>query len=238
MINSKINLSKNKKDFFQKLDDIIVSKSKSYCCLVNPNVLVNCYKDKNYFNIVKSASFNVCDAISVELINNITKKRKIKSYPGPDLFRKISKNHEIKQFFIGGESTEMMRSLIKNIDNCNLKDHHFYCPPFLSANDFDYLEISKKINALNPHVIWVGLVAPKQEIFMSKLLPKINKGLLIGVGAAFSFYSAYKNNKRAPNLFRKLKIEWLYRLLKEPKKILPRLLNNVIYLPRILIKEL
>ena len=62
---------------------------------------------------------------------------------------------------------------------------------------------------------------------MSNLLPKINKGLLIGVGAAFSFYSAYKNNKRAPNMFRKLKIEWLYRLLKEPKKTLPRLINNL-----------
>ena len=195
MIINKINLCTSKEDFLKRLNDLIINQSKSYCCVVNPNVLINCYINEKYFNIVKSASFNVCDAISVELINNITKKRKIKSYPGPDLFRNISKNHEIKQFFVGGESTEMMRSLMKNIDNCNLKEDHFYCPPFLSANDFDYLEISKKINTLGPHVIWVGLGAPKQEVFMSNLLPKINKGLLIGVGAALAFIQHTKTTK-------------------------------------------
>ena len=187
---------------------------------------------------MKSAKFNVCDAISVELINNLTKSRKIKSFPGPDLFKIISDQSEIRQFFIGGESKDLLQSLQRNINNNNLSEDNFYCPPFLSVEKFDYLKIAKKINNLNPDIIWIGLGAPKQEVFMSNLLPHIKRGLLIGVGAAFNFYSGYKKNKRAPYLLRKMKGEWIYRLIKEPKKTIPRVIRNLYYLPIILFREI
>ena len=75
--------------------------------------------------------------------------------------------------------------------------------PFLNVEDFDYLKISKLINQNKPDIIWIGLGAPKQEIFMSKLLPHIDSGLMIGVGAAFNFYSGLDEYKRAPYLMKK-----------------------------------
>lgn len=235
---SEIKLCLNKKDFLLKLNVLLENKSKGYCCVLNPNIIVTCYKDKSYFNTIKLAAFNICDAISVELINNFTKKRKIKSVPGPDIFIDLARSSNYTQFFIGGENEDQLSALKNNLNNSNFKSKDFYCPPFLNVKDFNYIKISKLINKNKPDIIWIGLGAPKQEVFMSKLLPHIHGGLLIGVGAAFNFYSGYKNYKRAPKILRKLKLEWLYRIFSEPRKTLPRILRNIFYLPLILVNEL
>ncbi|MDD6401353.1 MAG: WecB/TagA/CpsF family glycosyltransferase, partial [Lachnospiraceae bacterium] len=80
-------------------------------------------------------------------------------------------------------------------------------------------QIIKDINEANPDFIWVGLGAPKQEIWMAAHENKVN-GLMIGVGAAFDYESG--NIKRAPKWMQKLNLEWLYRLLQDPKRLLPR----------------
>ena len=234
---NQIKLCLNKKDFLFKLNVLLENKSKGYCCVVNPNILVTCYKDKSYFNTIKLAAFNICDAISVELINNFTKKRKIKSVTGPDIFIDLARSSNYTQFFIGGENEDQLLSLMNNLNNSNFDRANFYCPPFLNVKDFNYSEISKLINKNKPDLIWIGLGAPKQEVFMSKLLPHINGGLLIGVGAAFNFYSGYKKHKRAPLFYRKFKLEWFHRLINEPAKTFPRVIRNIINLPLILIKE-
>ena len=235
---SKIKLCKSKSHFYKELKLFFESKNKGYCCLVNPNISINCFKNKFYLEIIQSAAFNVCDAISIETIYNLTKKNKIRSFPGPDIFREITSINTYSQFFIGGQNEIFLKSLRDNLKNPNFKMKDFYRPPFLNVEDFDYLKISKLINQNKPDIIWIGLGAPKQEIFMSKLLPYIDSGLMIGVGAAFNFYSGYNNYKRAPIFFRRHKIEWLYRLTNEPKKIFPRVFRNIIYLPIILINEL
>jgi N-acetylglucosaminyldiphosphoundecaprenol N-acetyl-beta-D-mannosaminyltransferase len=234
---SLLNLCKNQEDFLLKLKNFSENKSKGYCCLVNPNIIINCSKNESYFKTIQSAVFNVCDAISIEIINNLTQKRKIKSSPGPDIFKDLTLQNTYSQFFIGGENEIQLSSLKNNLANIKFKSTDFYCPPFLDVKDFDYIEISKLINNNKPDIIWIGLGAPKQEVFMSNLLPFIDKGLMIGVGAAFNFYSGYKNHKRAPVFFRKLKIEWLFRLINEPSKTFPRVLRNFFYLPILFCNE-
>jgi N-acetylglucosaminyldiphosphoundecaprenol N-acetyl-beta-D-mannosaminyltransferase len=227
---------KNKEDFHKKVYHFLKKETKGYCSVVNPNILYNCYKNSDYFNIIKLSAINVCDSISVQLLNNLTENRPIKAYPGPDLFKKITKETKKSQFFIGGESNAFLVNLRESIKNPSLSDLDFVCPPFADVDEFDYIGISKLINARRPEIIWIGLGAPKQEIFMSKILPFIDKGLMIGVGAAFNFYSGYKNYKRAPKFIRKLKLEWLFRLISEPKKMLPRVLRNTIFLPMLYFK--
>jgi N-acetylglucosaminyldiphosphoundecaprenol N-acetyl-beta-D-mannosaminyltransferase len=114
----------------------------------------------------------------------------------------------------------------------------FYSPPYLAAEEFDYQAISALINDQNPDIIWVGLGAPKQEIFVRNILSYLDRGLLISVGAAFNFYSGIRSLKRPPLLFRRLKLEWLYRAFQEPTRIMPRQIRCAYYLPQILFKEL
>ena len=109
--------------------------------------------------------------------------------------------------------------------------------PFKNVADFNYKQIGEDINKNNPDLIWVSLGAPKQELFMSMLLPYINRGIMFGVGAAFNFNAPSGKIKRAPLWMRKNRLEWLYRAFEEPQKNVPRYWNFIKLLPQLMIHE-
>jgi len=238
---SNLNLSKNKKELTNKINDFFYpEKPKGYCCVVNANIIVECFKNKSYEAIIRKAVFNTCDGINVKRIYNLTQKSKINLYTGPDLFNDlVFKDHCYKHYFLGGKES-ILNGLKENISskNIDVNEKSFYSPPFLSADSFDYISIAALINKQNPDIIWIGLGAPKQEVFMHHLLPHINKGLMIGVGAAFNFYSGLDEYKRAPDFMVKLHLEWLFRAFQEPNRIIKRQLKNLLYLPLIIFNEL
>lgn len=94
-----------------------------------------------------------------------------------------------------------------------------YSPPFRPMSDEEDNEIVDAINQASPDFLWVGLGAPKQEKWMAAHQGKI-KGLMVGVGAAFDYYAG--NIKRAPEWMQKYNLEWLYRLMQDPKRLFKR----------------
>ena len=80
-------------------------------------------------------------------------------------------------------------------------------------------KIEENLNKINPDFIWVGLGAPKQEIWMSEHKNKVN-GLMIGVGAGFDYHA--ENISRAPKWMQRMSLEWLYRLCQDPKRLFKR----------------
>lgn len=219
---------------------VIKSGNPCYCCAINANILVECFNNPAYKNVITNANFNFCDGINVKRIYNSTQKTQIELYPGPDMFDDlVFKEYRYKHFFLGGKES-VLNGLKENIlsKNIDVDEKSFYSPPFLSADSFDYVAIAALINKQNPDIIWIGLGAPKQEIFMHHLLPHINKGLMVGVGAAFNFYSGLDEYKRAPDFMVNLHLEWLFRAFQEPKRIIKRQLKNILYLPLIIFTEL
>jgi N-acetylglucosaminyldiphosphoundecaprenol N-acetyl-beta-D-mannosaminyltransferase len=84
--------------------------------------------------------------------------------------------------------------------------------------------IIEEIKSMSPKVLFVALGAPKQEFFIAKARKKLPNTIFIGVGGSFDVWSG--NVKRAPAVYQKLGLEWLYRTLKEPsrfKRIFPAL---------------
>jgi N-acetylglucosaminyldiphosphoundecaprenol N-acetyl-beta-D-mannosaminyltransferase len=75
------------------------------------------------------------------------------------------------------------------------------------------------INETNPDFVWIGLGAPKQERWMASHQGKLN-GLMVGVGAAFDYCAG--NIKRAPKWMQRFGLEWLYRLVQDPKRLFKR----------------
>lgn len=239
MIND-LKLVSNENEFKKNLSNFFKNKySKGYCCVINANILVECYRNNNYFHIVKDSVFSICDGINVRRIYNITQKAKIKLYPGPNMFNDlVFKNNNYNHFFLGGKE-DVLHALKRNIisKKNRVNENSFYSPPFLPVEKFNYEEIAKKINLLSPDIIWIGLGAPKQEKFMHNLLPFLDRGLMIGVGAAFNFYSGVKKYKRAPLFMQRLHLEWMYRAFQEPDRIIKRQLKNLCFLPVILANE-
>lgn len=92
-----------------------------------------------------------------------------------------------------------------------------YCPPFRDLNDEERLAVAEDINACGPDVVWVGLSTPKQERWMFDLRQQLEAPVLVGVGAAFDFLSGTKT--MAPRWMQEHGLEWLYRLMREPKRL-------------------
>jgi len=99
-----------------------------------------------------------------------------------------------------------------------------YCPPVRALTEEEDEAVVKMINACKPDVVWLGLGAPKQEKWMASHVGRIRATVMMGVGAAFNFHSG--NVKWAPSWVRKIGLEWVYRMLQEPRHCWKR---NVIY---------
>lgn len=224
-------------DVRESIGNCLSDNKKGYVCAVNANILVHAFESASYCNIVCSSLFNFCDSSNVMFINNLLENRKIQRYPGPNLFKDILLLKKYKSCFLG-TTPEVLSGLKERLSEAMDPDiwkMQFYSPPFLPIDEFDYESIAKLINKEQPDIIWVALGAPKQEIFMHRLTPFLDRGIMIGVGAAFNFYSGIETLVRAPSWVRAIYLEWLFRAFQEPRKIVPRQIKSAYYLPQILL---
>jgi N-acetylglucosaminyldiphosphoundecaprenol N-acetyl-beta-D-mannosaminyltransferase len=151
--------------------------------------------------------------------------------PGADLVdalcrRSLSTGQS--HYFYGGKpgvAAEMARRLTER--NPGLKVAGVFSPPMRDFGpdlqpDAALLTEIEAINASGADFIWVGLSSPKQEYLMMTAAPRLKKGVLLGVGAAFDFHSGAI--QRAPAWLRNNGLEWLHRLYSEPSRLWRRYL--------------
>jgi N-acetylglucosaminyldiphosphoundecaprenol N-acetyl-beta-D-mannosaminyltransferase len=234
--NVKLEFDRDKVD--QIIHDTIINNEKGYVCSVEGNVLAVANSNPEFNIVVNDSLVNICDGNSIAMLASMIHKKKLKTYIGADLFLEYIKMAKYKSFFLGN-TPEVLQGLKSNLLQYDPKisNMKFETLPFKNVEDFNYSEIAKMIADDNPDIIWVSLGAPKQEIFMSKLLPHLNRGVMFGFGAIFNFNSGV-NNKRAPKLFLKLKLEWVYRLYKEPKKQFKKFKMYTKVLPSLIYNEI
>jgi N-acetylglucosaminyldiphosphoundecaprenol N-acetyl-beta-D-mannosaminyltransferase len=143
---------------------------------------------------------------------------------GLDSFKNVmelSATHSINHFFCGGKqgiADQLQKASAQKLGNSNVVGT--YSPPFRNMTDEEFAALGAMINASKANVVWIGINTPKQEIFAANLAKHINVNYIITVGAVFDFFTG--NLKRAPNWIQKIGLEWLYRLLKEPRRLIKR----------------
>jgi len=93
-------------------------------------------------------------------------------------------------------------------------------PPFRAMNAPEERDAVAAISAGSPHIVWIGLGTPKQDLWMHRLSPDLGGVLAMGVGAAFDFISG--NRPRAPMWMQRSGLEWVHRMLHDPIKLAPR----------------
>ena len=224
-----IHLTFGSKNIDELIESYCESNKKGYSCLVDINVITNALNNKNYNQIINNASFNTCDGSFLAFLRNIKYNTTVRSYNGPEIFKKYIHKSEVKQLIIGSNTNDI-EELKRQIGSSN----HIYSLvlPFCDVGDFDYDSIEKTINKLKPKLLWVLLGAPKQELFISRILPIVNSGLIIGAGAALNFYLGRLNN--ADFSIFGLRFIWLDRLLREPRKQSKRIFKFILTLPKII----
>lgn len=99
-----------------------------------------------------------------------------------------------------------------------------YSPPFRPLTDEEDEEVIRRINESGADLVWVGLSTPKQERWMAAHVDRLEVPVLVGVGAAFDFNSGRK--RQAPSWMQRSGLEWLFRMVTEPRRLGKRYLQN------------
>jgi N-acetylglucosaminyldiphosphoundecaprenol N-acetyl-beta-D-mannosaminyltransferase len=219
----------------EKIVEQTAKQEKGYCCFVDLTSLVYSYNHKDFRETLNNALINSCDGSYIAMAASKIHQENLKQYIGPEFFEKFI--FKPGKHLILGSTPEVFKKIINRVElQGGHKDAICYLGlPFKAAEEFDYKSISTTINTIEPNYIWVSLGAPKQEYFMNKLLPFVDKGLMLGVGAAFNYFSG--EIKDIPNWTKRLHIVWVYRIFTEPKKQLKRLQSILLTFPKMIKEE-
>ena len=213
------NMEDTVKVITENLDDI----KGDYICVSNVHTTVMSYEDECYRDIQNSGFMALPDGKPLSVISKKRGFSKAERVTGPDLMQEVFKISEEKGYshYFYGSTQDTLDKLKKKLNEkyTNMKIVGMYSPPFRKLTNKEDREIIGNINKLNPDFIWVGLGAPKQEIWMSKNSNNVN-GLMIGVGAGFDYHAG--RIKRAPKWMQNISLEWLYRLTQDPKRLFKR----------------
>lgn len=193
-----------------------------YVCVSNSHTVVTACDDPSYMEVQNGACMVMPDGKPLSVIQRKKGFSEACKASGPDLMGIItgSEYSKYRHFFYGGtEETLAKLSDALHAKNSDIQIAGMYSPPFRPLTDEEDADVIRMINDSNPDFIWIGLGAPKQEIWMSNHKGKLN-GIMLGVGAAFDFHAG--TIKRAPLWMQKSGLEWFYRLTQDPKRLFKR----------------
>lgn len=215
----------------EKAIEILKGKKQHYFTTPNPEITLAASKDGHYRDVLNKSSLNIPDGIGLlyaakllKLLGktDVTLKERV---TGTDLAIKLiqlSKNENFAIFFLGASSES-------NAKTIEFAKGHGAKVAGGFTEDINSEKCMEAINKVKPDLLLVALNFPRQEKWIAANLPKLpSVKLAIGVGGAFDFISQAR--MRAPLILRKLGLEWLYRLILEPRR-LGRIWNATIVFP-------
>lgn len=221
----------------RRIAQCVAAKEKGYICVADGVILNMAHRDAAYRQVINRSLFSICDSSYVPVYLRWIYGIRRPQYCGSQIFMDLIRQRCYRMFFMGTSPATLagLKANLTQIDP-RIADMTFYDLPYRRVEEFDYADIARRIAADGADIIWVALGAPKQEIFMSRLLPHLEKGVMIAVGAAFKFYSGTEE-RRAPQWMIRHHMEFLFRIMSDPKKQLRRCARIVITLPALLTGE-
>ncbi|MBO5475022.1 MAG: WecB/TagA/CpsF family glycosyltransferase [Bacilli bacterium] len=228
------NMQKTVNFIINNIDEL----SGKYICVSNVHTTVMSYENEEYKNVQNSAILRLPDGKPLSIVQKKRGFKEAERVTGPDLMQVLfekSSDMELHHYFYGStdNTLELLRNNLKNKYH-DIKIAGMYSPPFRNLSKDEDEKIIEMINSSGADIVWVGLGAPKQEKWMYDHKDKI-RALMIGVGAGFDYHAG--NIKRAPKWMQKCSLEWLYRLLQDPKRLFKRYFKTNLKFIRLVSKE-
>ena len=201
-----------------------------YGCFVNVHTMTESLWNSGLRNALGRATWLFADGMPLVWLSRLRGTVIESRVCGPDFVTEMFKRFPTVRYGFLGGSVEQGHDISRKF---GLVDSVSYSPPmraFSPENVREDIHAFLGLCGTNeiPPVVWVGLGAPKQELWMAeatRLLPQV---LFLGVGAAFDFLSGSK--KRAPAWMQRLGLEWFFRLCSEPKRLWKRyFVTNLVF---------
>lgn len=214
-----------------------------YLVCANPHSLVNAQSDPAFHKAIENADLVSPDGSGIVIASRILGGDISRRVTGSDIFSALSEHLNYQPgssyYFLG--STPQVLNDIQNkmaIDYPNIRISGTWSPPFKTEfSEYDNNVMIEKINAAKPDVLWVGMTAPKQEKWIHQHRDQLDVKFIGAIGAVFDFYAG--NVKRSHPVFQRLGLEWLPRLLADPKRLWRRMgVSAPIFLWRVLQQRL
>lgn len=217
-----------------KQDLALLPDEKLLINTINAHSYNTAQKDRFFAEALTEGDVLIPDGASIVMALKWLRGEKMERIAGADLF--AFEMNKLNQrggtcFFLG--SSEKVLELIKQRSLCDYPNIKVvtYSPPYKSEfSEEENRAMIQAVNDVKPDLLWIGMTAPKQEKWAYSHLSELNVDCHIGtVGAVFDFYAG--TVKRAPAWWQKHGLEWLYRLLKEPRRMWRRyIIGNTLFI--------
>lgn len=218
--------------YTKKLTECLEKGQKKFVVTANPETFMIAEKNLQFKNVLEDKDVEIVpDGIGVVKAGNILGCSIEERVTGVEICQYLLRqaNQMSKSIYLFGAKPEVIEALIKKIsqDYPNIRITG-YKDGYVNNKE----EVFDEIAAEQPDIVLVALGIPQQEILIYKNYERFEKGIFIGVGGSFDVLSGMK--KRAPEFFVKCNLEWLYRIVKEPKRMKRFFVSNIKFIIEVL----
>ncbi len=205
-------------------DRWIAAGKPGYACFSSVHPIIEAQRNPDYLRILNRAAFNFPDGMPLTWVGRIQGHANMNRVFGPQFMLemcRLSVQRGYRNFLYGGHegaAARLRNSLQRRYPRLQIVGT--YTPPFrdLTAEEEDHLIAA--VREARPHILWVGIGAPKQDRFMARFVDRLNVPLMAGVGAAFDFHTG--RIRDCSEWIKRAGLQWAHRLVQDPKRLWKR----------------
>ena len=223
----------------EQIDRLIAERKPAYLVTANLDFAAQASEDVELQRILVEAEMVLCDGTPLVWASRLTGRPLRERVAGSDLVPRLAAHAEKKAyriFLLGGELSSLQgaaESLQRNFPA--LPTVHYFSPPFAPLHEFDNQQIVEVIRKASPDILLVAFGCPKQEKWIYMHYRNLGVPCCIGIGATVDFLAGKVS--RAPAWLARIGLEWVYRMLQEPRRLAGRYLKDLLFLVRQTLSE-
>ena len=208
-------------DALHCIEQWIVQGKRHYVCVAAVHLVMECQKDERLRRGVNQAGLVTPDGMPLVWLLRLFGYRCVERVYGPTLMEKIcrlAERHTWRIFLLGGaggEAQEVAHVLVNKFPEIRIVGTRD--TPIRPIPHLENITIRNEIEKASPDIVFVGLGCPWQELWMIDNRKYVRAPVLVGVGAAFDFFSG--RVRQAPRWVQRAGLEWLFRFFQEPKRL-------------------
>ena len=226
----------NLQQAIRQIDQWIAGGDAQYVNVCSVHTVMECQNEERLRRLVNASGLATPDGMPLVWLGHLHGYRNVGRVYGPDLMFAICDEMQStgrRHFFYGGApgvADRLAARLKARYPALVIAGTH--TPPYRPADAEEDPEVIDAINAAAPDIVWVGLGTPKQDYWVARHRAQLRAPVLIAIGAAFDFHAGLL--RQAPRWMRRNGLEWLFRLLQEPRRLAFRyLVYNPLFVFRV-----
>lgn len=222
------------------IDALIQRKTPGYLVTANLNYTMLCHDNPRLTEFTRRSELVLCDGMPILWRSRLNKQPLPERVAGADLIFKLAERAALKdhRIFMMGGAEGVAQKAADNLRAAypRLKIVGTECPPFRQPTVQEHHDLHQRIRDARPDILLVAFGQPKGEYWIEDNYQELGVPVSIQLGASFDFVAGIA--KRAPIKWQSLGLEWLYRTIHDPKRLLPRYARNAWYLLQAVRKDL